>query len=48
MIHLNACPIILNLARALTLKMVQLYLVQSDNDDDNKNEDDDIVYYLPV
>ena len=42
MIDLNACPIILNLARALTLKMVQLYLVQSDNDDDdNKKEDDE-------
>ena len=50
MIDLNACPIILNLARALTLKMVQLYLVMSDNDgDDNKKDvkeeevDDDVV-----
>ena len=38
-VDLNACPVVLNLARALPLKMVQLYFVQPDIDDDDDNHD---------
>ena len=40
-VDLNACPVVLNLARALPLKMVELYLVQPDIDDDDDNHDAD-------